>query len=275
MVFRITRNPGPYSLSSYINTMLNVCHWARKAGHQVYIDWRDAPCQNYRDQDFNGNPNLFEWFFEQPFELTAGDVKDAPLYVYEEDEWRRACGDTEAIRAFEQIMNTPPRTEEAMGHLGSMARTFLKFKKPVVDWANVLFYEYKLNPNTLICLSYRGMDRGMEVPLMPVERAYPTVHKIKASHPKAHLWMTADEGHAQEAVRNTLSDAVIIDELWASPECSRHLNADNLSRAKGYDKALGVATLILMRSKCRWLVGNWSNSLDLSMALCDGEVFRL
>jgi hypothetical protein len=261
-IVRVTRQRGKASLASFVHAMISMCNAAEFMGHRAYVDWTSQPAELYRD---SRDGNQWEWFLDEP--MVEDAPGDASEWVYESPNWRpdpSLCGVAIDSR-WELPWNT--QTPEAIATLRRIVPKFLRFKRHIIDRSEALFARYNLNPQRTVAVSHRGTDKGVEAPIVPIERYYP--HITEAVSMGMQVWVKAEEGATAEKLARRYPGCVIMREFFAAPSTGKL--SDAISDRSGYDKGLDAMTMLYMMSRCRVLLKNAGNLSDLAAGMSIGE----
>jgi hypothetical protein len=234
--------------------MMSMCRAAELTGHHAYVDWSGQPAMLYRDKR---DGNQWEWYLEQPMIERA--PSDCPLWTYQQPQWRPSA------TGWELPWNA--QTPEAIATLRRIVPKFLRFKRHIIDRGEALFTRYNLNPQHTVAVSHRGTDKGVEAPIVPIERYYP--HITEAVSMGMQVWVKAEEGAVADKLARRYPGCVIMREFFAAPSMGKL--SDAISDRSGYDKGVDAMTMLYMMSRCRVLLKNAGNLSDLAAGLSIGK----
>jgi hypothetical protein len=88
--------------------------------------------------------------------------------------------------------------------------------KPVLEFEEYLISSYKIDPEKLIVLCYRGTDKSIEVPPAPIEKYIEVAQQRLKEDPSLQVLVQTDQQQAIDAVRSAIPQAIVFAELPAT-----------------------------------------------------------
>jgi hypothetical protein len=241
------------SLSSWITTSMNALNAAVAEGVTGCIRWPEHRSPRaYHDEDaFDRCPNMFEWYFDQPW-CQAERPAAAPIWVYED--------------AHEMISRYP------IANFSAFFRQYLLFNAEVVARLEALLARYGLRPEQALAVSWRGTDNVIDGrPRIPIDSFFPVIDGILEAEPDLTIVAKPEERGAAEALLRRYPKAIVPSEFFVA-EAGETQMQDWVNPASGYERGMEVALLILLFSRCRYLLKNNANLSDIATRLSVGEV---
>jgi hypothetical protein len=242
------------SLSSWINSALNALNAAFGEGLRGYIHWPECRCPTaYFDREaFARCPNMFEWYFDQSCGQVARPA-GLPIWIYEE---------THAIVSRHPIAN-----------YSTFFRRYLRFNSAVTARLEALLAHYGLRPEQAIAVSWRGTDNVVDGrPRIPIDNYFPVIDAILEAEPDIAIVAKPEERGATEALLQRYPKTIVPAEFFIAEAGEKRMQ-DWVSPASGYERGMQVVLLILLFSRCKYLLKNNANLSDIATRLSDGSVF--
>lgn len=256
-----------------------VCHmWLDWAAHHegmvAYYHWPKESCiQPMYDPDaFARQPNMFEWYFEQP-NLSQFTSQPPPK---------------DATWVWEDASTMPARVP---GNWPMAEQTYtwyerLRFKPEVTTRANQLIAKYGLNPSKTIAVSRRAceaaLDDERDHASETISNYFPHIDQLIANDPDLRILVTSEEqGDAEQVAARYPNRTSAISEFWTVPKGygsapGQPLHSGWCNPVSGYERGMHTCLLMAVLSQCRYYVKNKSNMSQIIGWLKKGQgVFRV
>jgi hypothetical protein len=241
------------SLSSWIDSAMSALNAAFAEGLTGYIHWPELYSPRaYRDRAaFDRCPNMYEWYFDQPW-CPGRRPAAAPRWVFE---------DAQAIT------NRHP-----IADISAFYRQHLRFNADVVARLEALLARYGMRPEHAIAVSWRGTDNVSDGrPHIPIETLFPTIDEILEAEPDLAIVAKPEERGAAEALRRRYPHVIVPAEFFLADAGETRMQ-DWVNPASGYERGIEVVLLILLFSRCKYLLKNSANLSSIAARLSVGEV---
>jgi hypothetical protein len=197
---------------------------------------------------------MFEWYFRQPW-CQAKPPSDAAIWVHEESE---------------AVLNRHP-----IENFYAFYRNHLFFNDDVIARFEALSRKYVLRPERTIAVSWRGTDNTTDGrPPTRIERYFPVIDELLEAEPDSALLIKPEERGAADALLERYPKAILPSEFFVALPGGRRMQ-DWVSPASGYQRGMQAALLILLFSRCKYLLKNESNLGDIATRLSVGTVIRI
>lgn len=257
-------NNDPHStLTTWIYCSFAQSYAAQLQGHIVYINWpRFKSVASYDDpQMFNQVPNMYDWYFEQPF------VHGVPS----PDETR--------------TWNTDPNGGILLGQPLETIRDFyhknLKFNSATNNRGQALADKYNINFSKTIGITWRGTDIYLENQngnvgrkRTPIENYFQFIDEILNENPDYRIACTAEEMSILDPLLKRYPMVFVIEEFEQVPLESQH-NPERFSARSGFDRGLQPALMVWLFSKCAHYIKNRSSTGAVASWISDGKIYSL
>jgi len=243
------------SLSSWITSAMNVLNAAAHEGLIGYIHWPRHRCPKaYEDDEaFARCPNMFEWYFDQPCCRTH--PSGAPIWPFEDSH--------------------PTITKHPIADDAAFYRKHLLFNRDVTERFERLVAEHRLRLDSTIAVSWRGTDNVVDGrPRVPIEQYFPIIDRILEVEPELDVFVKAEEQGATEALLRRYPNAITLPEFFSARAGETQMQ-DWVSPAPGYERGMEVALLILLFSKCKFLLKSSANLSDIAARLSSGTAVNV
>jgi hypothetical protein len=243
------------SLSSWIISAMSALNSAFAEGLTGYIHWPEHRCPSaYYDREaFARCPNMFEWYFDQPWFQTER-LSTTPIWVYE---------DSDAITSRHPIDD-----------VSGFYRKHLLFNNDVAARLDVLLRRYRLRPEQAVAVSWRGTDNVIDGrPRTPIEKFFPVIDEILEADPDIAIVAKPEERGVTETLLHRYPKAIVPSEFFIADAGEKQMQ-DWVSPAPGYERGMQVVLLILLFSRCKYLLKNNANLADIATRLSAGKVIN-
>lgn len=250
-------------IHSTLTTWIYCSYWqayaAEKQGHTPYIHWpRFKSLQSLDDpQMFNQKPNMYEWYFEQPY------ISGRPT--------------VDVVRTWNTDENTGlfPLMGQPLETIREYYHKTLKFNEATNIRGQLLVDIYGIDFSKTIGITWRGTDIFRDGrPRMPIELYYPWIDGILDRHPDFRIACTAEEEHILDPLFARYPNAFLIKEFIQA----RHGATENPERdspVSGYDRGLQPALMVWLFSKCAFYIKNRSSTGAVASWISDGKIVSL
>lgn len=231
------------TLTTWIYCAMWQLYAAINTGKTGYIHWpqqKNRSLLPYQDPaKFKEQPNMYDWYFVQPFHA-----------------------------------NPPPRTEAwlwespvpEMAEHNLMGLTFeeinrfylehLDFNPVVHQRGAALVARYGIDFDKTIGLSWRGTDNVTDGrPRIPIEFYYPFLDEIMEVEPDCRICCTAEEERILDPLLARYPSAFRVEEFFSSPLGHRQ-NPERFSPFSGFERGMQPALMVWLFSRCRHYIHN-------------------
>jgi hypothetical protein len=238
---------------------------AEKKGFIPYINWPanfspSRALEAYYDNDhFHKNPNMFNWYFDQPF------IKNPPP--------REEC----EIWTWETWLNEDDHClmSEPLSNIKEYYSKNLKFNEAVEARGQDLVEKYKIDFSNTIGLTWRGTDNVTDGrPRLPIEVYYPFIDDILEKNPQMRIMCTAEEETILDPLLKRYKESFAVEEFISSPLGNLN-NPERLSLLPGYERGMQPALMIWLFSKCAHYIKNRSSSGGVASWISTGRIVNL
>jgi hypothetical protein len=238
---------------------------AEKMGRVSYINWPDGftpprALKPYHDPaKFSEMPNMFDWYFEQPFTNTPSPREQSTIWTWED------CPEAGQY----------PFMSEPLPVIKEYYKKHLKFKPSVDQRGEAIVKKYKIDFSKTIGLTWRGTDNVTDGrPRLPIELYYPWIDDILAEHPDMRIMCTAEETQILDPLLERYPQAFVIEEFYSSP-LGHPDNPERFSPFSGYERGMQPALMVWLFSKCSHYIKNRSSTGAVASWLSDGKIINL
>lgn len=249
------------TLTTWIYKAFWMMHKAEAMGHIPYINWPINSClEVYKDNEmFNKIPNMYEWYFEQPF-IT---MRDLPI---EKWMWESPGGWGAGIVDDNQLMAKP------LAYMKEYFKKHLKFNEATNARGDALVKKYNIDFANTIGITWRGTDNVTDGrPRLPIEIYFPFIDEILENNPNMRIMCTSEEQGILEPLFARYPNAFNIDEFISTPNGSE-VNPERLNLVSGYEKGLQPALMLWLFSKCAHYIKNRSSTGAVASWISDGRI---
>jgi hypothetical protein len=238
---------------------------AEKLGVTPYINWPNGftpprALEPYRDPaQFAKSPNMFDWYFEQPFTTSPPPRTDCKIWTWED------CPEAGQY----------PLMSEPLSTIKEYYKKHLKFNKTVDDRGEALVQKYGIDFSNTIGITWRGTDNVTDGrPRLPIELYYPFIDEILEENPDMRIMCTAEETQILEPLLAKYKQAFVIEEFFSSPLGHPH-NPERFSPFSGYERGMQPALMVWLFSKCAHYIKNRSSTGAVASWLSSGRIVNL
>lgn len=252
------------TLTTWIYCHFWMMHRAEELGYEPYINWHRQSClEVYRDeQKFNEMPNMYNWYFEQPFPSTIPDDKnwDCEVWIWEKDKWNANITDEN------NLMNKP------LSYMKEYFKKHLIFNEETNKRGQILVDKYKIDFSNTISITWRGTDAKTDGrPRISINTYFPFIDEILEKNPNMRIMCTAEEQGILQPLFDRYPNAFNIDEFICAPNgCD--VNPERLNLTSGYEKGLQPALMLWLFSKCAHYIKNRSSTGAVASWISNGLI---
>ncbi len=255
------------TLTTWIYKAFWMAHKAIELGKTPYINWhQNGGC--LRDlidkRKFAEMPNMYNWYFKQPFTDIPGERKEA--WVWEKVKWGADITDDN------RLMNKP------VNEMRDFFQKYLIFNDVVDTRGQALVDKYGIDFSKTIGITVRGTDNVTDGRFrIPIERYYKWIDKALMEIPDAKIVCTAEEAGHLAPLLVRYPQAIVIDEFRSSPPGSLHNPERNVLNdgRSGFERGMQPALMVWLFSKCAWYIKNRSSTGAVASWLSDGNIVCL
>ena len=248
----LERKDRSASLSSWITSTMNMLHAAVATGFTAHVHWPAHRCPGaYHDEAaFALRPNMFDWYFDQWW------CPAPPAFAVEK--W---VGDDIAI----------VRDHPIDDYWAFYAR-YLVFNAEVRARFEALLARHALRPEKTVAIAWRGTDSVVDGrPAVPMESFFSRIDALLEAEPDLAIVAKPEERGAADALRARYPRAIVPAEFFIA-ETGEPQMQDWVHPAPGFERGMEAMLLILLFSRCRYLLKNDSNLSDVATRLSTGTV---
>lgn len=252
------------TLTTWIYKAFWMMHKAEELGYEPYINWHKDRClEVYKDNEmFNKIPNMYNWYFKQPFPTTIPEDKkwDCEVWTWENNKWGANITDDN------QLMNKP------LDYMKEYFKKHLKFNEQTNARGEALVTKYNIDFENTIGITWRGTDNVTDGrPRLPIETYFPFIDEILEKSHNMRIMCTAEETGILQPLFDRYPNAFNIDEFISSPNgCD--VNPERLNTVSGYEKGLQPALMLWLFSKCAHYIKNRSSTGAVASWISDGRI---
>lgn len=249
------------TLTTWIYCEMRMLWAAERMGLAGYIHWPNDPGRSlvaYRDDAaFARNPNMFEWYFDQPV------VNERPP---REATWTYSNCPT---------MGTYDLMSQPLDVLKAYYRRHLRLNAEVCARGESLARRYDVDFAKTIGVTWRGTDCVLDGrPMMPIDVYFPFLDDILAREPGLRIACTAEEEGVLDPLLARYPQAFSIAEFVSAPRGHRE-NPERFSPRSGYERGMQPALMVWFFSQCRHYVKNRSSAAAVASWLSAGRIVSL
>lgn len=227
------------------------CHFwqmwaAEQQGKQCYLNWtRGKSVLSYDDAEmFAKIPNLYNWYFEQPF----GNGNRDETWIWEQ--WV----DPSPVGFMAQPLSV----------IKEYYQRHLKFNAETNRRGQMIVDKYKIDFSKTIGITWRGTDIYLDGrPRIPIETYFPFIDEVLKDD--IRIMCTAEEQGILDPLLARYPQAFVIDEFISAPNGGKD-NPERFSNVSGYERGLqptlmiccslnALTTLRIEVQQARWRVG--------------------
>ncbi|HLX61008.1 MAG TPA: hypothetical protein VKX17_06970 [Planctomycetota bacterium] len=262
---RLCRRRSPASFASYLSTAVSMLNACDLNGFKGYVDLHSGP-DLYRDSASQMS-NMWDWFFLQPqVSLNEITTSEHQIWIWEETSWQAHCQP-----GWDLPWNAT--TERTFAELRRIVSKHLLVKEEWKQHAASLFRKYEINPETTIAIAHRGTDKHREAIISPIERYFSVIDRLLLDQPSLQIWAQPEEATVFQALKWRYPKTKIISEFYTTTDPG--LMADITNPKSGFEKARDAVTMMVMFSRCSYLLKNCANLSDLATGLSNGTVIHI
>jgi hypothetical protein len=246
------------TLTTWIYCAMWMLWAADQQGKNGYINWPQGKCLKdlSDDEKFKEEPNLFSWYFKQPFGSHIGDGK-AETWLWET--WK----DPSPVSFMAQPLSV----------IKAYYKKHLHFSDEVNQRGEALVKKYGIDFSNTIGITWRGTDNVTDGrPRMPIETYFPFIDEILK--PGMKIMCTAEEETILQPLLNRYPQAFNIDE-FVSAKFGAKDNPERNDNRSGFERGMQPALMVWLFSKCAHYIKNRSSTGAVASWLSDGRIVSL
>jgi len=252
------------TLTTWVYCAFHMMYTAERKGLTPYINWPINKCLHaYMDmKKYESMPNMFEWYFKQPF-IANPQSRDI-TWTWEYENWG---SNTEHV---DYGFISKPLSE-----IREYYHKYLHFSDAVNTRGEALVRKYDLDLSKTIGISWRGTDIYLDGrPRIPIESYFPWIDKILEQTPDMRIACTAEEEGILNPLLQRYSNSFIIADFYMSPNNSKH-NPERFSPFSGYERGMQPALMVWLFSKCAHYIKNRSSVAAVASWISDGKIYSI
>lgn len=260
----IEKNDIHSTVTTWLYCHFHMAYAAERLGYMPYINWpENSSLQALHDKEkFAQLPNMFEWYFEQPY------VKVAPsrnkVWTWESKDW----GDNIETAKYQLI-------SEPLSVIKDYYKKHLIFNQATNERGMALVDKYKIDFSKTIGITWRGTDVYLDGrPRMPIETYYPWIDDILEKG-DFRIMCTAEEQGILDPLRARYPQAFVIEEFVSSPCQGKHNPEKIGDKRSGYERGLQPALMVWLFSKCAHYIKNRSSTGAVASWISSGKIYSL
>ena len=241
---------------SHVLTALEGIYQAERAGLIPIVDYRRGS-NYYRQKE---GENVWDLYFDQLYK--AEDIRDNFViyrYAY------KPCPDAivYGLKNFSNIKGHFDANNAKV--MAPFARRCLTTKREIWDRFEDMVRRYDIDFDNTIAVCYRGTDKFLDAPHVGYVRYLHAVDRLLRLNRGARLYVQTDEKEFRDFITARYPNSFYVSEFPVSQKggAVRHLMAD----ATGYSLGVEALLMILLLSRCRFLVKNSSSLSDVAAYL--------
>ncbi|NQU81206.1 MAG: hypothetical protein HQ543_06775 [Bacteroidetes bacterium] len=230
---------------SHVQTTLEGIHDAIENNLIPVADYRKG-MEYYRD---HGKPhNIWDLYFEQPYK--AEDIiEDFIIYNFD------------AVKRCPIFMRNNVFDIKRIMFLRPFVTKHLKVKTTILNRLDSIANKYDFNFDNTIGVCHRGTDRG-ETPHVEYARYLPVINKLLSANRKLRIYIQSDEIEFVDFIRSRYPNSFHILDFQISSKTGSVVHKTN--KKSGYEMGIDCVLMMLLLSKCNYLVKNFSNLTDFA-----------
>lgn len=263
MNVNIVKSDTAATLTTWIYCAFWQMHKAERDGHTPYINWHRARCLDaYKDDaKFNEIPNMYDWYFVQPFTSTPQPANQS--WEWEKEGWGNGIVDDMAL------MGQP------LSYMKEYFKKHLHFNDATNKRGEALVSKYNIDFANTIGITWRGTDIYLDGrPRIPIEVYFPFIDEILEKNPNMRIACTAEEQGILEPLFARYPNAFNIDEFISAPNGCKD-NPERFSPVSGYERGLQPALMVWLFSKCAHYIKNRSSTGSVASWISDGRIVSI
>lgn len=252
------------TVTTWIYCHMHMLYNAEKKGLKAYINWsKERSLIDLRDDNkFNECPNMFEWYFKQPHEVSP--TLDNTVWTWEFEKWGANIDTTDF-----QLISEP------LSVIKEFYKKNLHFNDVVNARGQALVDKYGIDFSNTIGLTWRGTDGITDGrPRLSIGTYFPFIDDILKENPDARIMCSAEEETILDPLLDRYPNAFKIEEFYSSP-FGHSQNPERFSPMSGFERGLQPALMVWLFSKCAYYIKNRSSTGAVASWLSDGKIINL
>lgn len=255
---------GVEGLLSLLNKQILYIAYAKEKGYYPFVDWK-----NYKTQYYDGENNVWEYFFKQPSNVIEDEVyKSKNVYL---SGWTFKTINPEGLFEAEVFSHKGIREKSSR-----MLYENIQFSDEVLSIVDKEAAD--LNITECIGVYIRGTDY---VKLRPSgEYVQPTVEQVKVKIRlfvqtyNAQIFLVTEDGDIYDEVKHEFGDllrTVSFDTYIRNYEGNDVLSKSNVLDSDIKQRGQKYLAKMILLSKCKYLISSMTQGAKFSYILNDGK----
>lgn len=250
------------TLTTWVYCAMWQLYAAEQSGKIGFINWpkdRQRALQPYWDEEwFARRPNMYDWYFEQPFFQAPPPRTEVWTWENNQLEIGAHC-----------LVCQP------LSDLKAFYRKHFRLNGDVQARGAALVAKYGIDFSKTIGVTWRGTDCVTDGrPRMPIETYFPFLDDIFKAEPDLRIAATAEEEGVLGPLLARYPQAFVITEFLSSPNGSPH-NPERFSPVSGFERGMQPALMVWLFSQCAYYVKNRSSAAGVASWLSTGRIVSL
>jgi len=256
-------------IGATLTTWIYCAFWqmwaAEQLGHDVYINWPNGHSpgrclQPYIDKEmFIDEPNMFEWWFEQPKIDIPPARNESEIWTWEN--WKD--------------QSPVPFMAQPLSVIKDYYKKHLHFSDAVHDRGWRIVDKYGIDFSNTIGITWRGTDNVTDGrPRLSIGTYFPFIDDILKENPDMRIMATAEEESILDPLLAKYPNAFKIEEFYSSPLGHPH-NPERFSPTSGFERGMQPALMVWLFSKCAHYIKNRSSTGAVASWLSNGRIVNL
>jgi hypothetical protein len=259
------------TLTTWLYCHFHMAYVADKMlGASAYFHWpKFLSLQCFSDEDqFRKQPNMFDWYFEQPFiNMNPNDRQYYDVWTWEKEKWGANVHENYTSKG---LMNQP------LEIIKSYFKNHLLFNDETNRRGNLLVEKYGIDFTKTIGITWRGTDIYLDGrPRMPIETYYRFIDDILEKNPDYHIACTAEETGILDPLFARYPNTFLIEEFTQAPIGAKDNPEKLRSHLSGYERGLVPVLMVWLFSKCAWYIKNRSSTGAVASWMSTGNIISL
>lgn len=250
------------TLTTWIYCAMWQLYAVEKAGKVGYINWpqdRSRALQPYWDDGaFSQRPNMYDWYFEQPFFDKVPECEEVWTWEHSRPEMGQYC-----------LMGL------SLSEIKAFYRKNCRLNSDVKNRGALLANKYSVDFEKTIGITWRGTDCVTDGrPYMSIETYFPFIDEVLNKEPNLRIAATAEEDGVLEPLLKRYPQAFILEEFYRSPRGGMQ-NPERFSPFSGYERGMQPALMVWFFSQCKHYIKNRSSTGMVASWLSTGRIVCL
>ncbi len=259
----IQKNDIHSTLTTWIYCAFHMMWTAEHTG-DPYINWPKGDSLKALEDNskFAEIPNMYEWYFEQPFSYPWDNKKD-PVWTWEKPGWGHGIEDKGFI-------------SQPLSVIKAYYQKHLCFNRATNARGEQLVNKYNIDFSKTIGITWRGTDIYLDGrPRLPIELYFPFIDDILNENPDYRIMCTAEETGILDPLFKHYPQAFLVEEFVSAPLGAKDNPEKLSSRLSGYEKGLQPTLMVWLFSKCAYYIKNRSSTGAVASWMSTGNIISL